>query len=131
VAGRGAGKTRAGACWVQHRVESGTMKLGCLISDHPRYAVHCAIDAGTSRTTAAVFFQVRGSPAGDRPQFTVFGDYLALDVFSLKNARAIQALADQLPCHGHLNRVRLDPAATARSSLGAAAYGEYERVFGS
>ena len=83
---------------------------------HPRYAVHCAIDAGTSRTTAAVFFQVRGSPAGDRPRFTVFGDYLALDVFSQKNARAIQALADQLPCHGHLNRVRLDPAATARSS---------------
>jgi hypothetical protein len=29
VAGRGAGKTRAGACWIQQRVESGTMKLGC------------------------------------------------------------------------------------------------------
>jgi len=98
---------------------------------HPRYAVHCAIDAGTSRTTAAVFFQVRGSPAGDRPLFTVFGDYLAVGHFSQKNARAIQALADQLPCHGHLNRVRLDPAATARSSIGPAAYGEYERVFGS
>ena len=27
--------------------------------------------------------------------------------------------------------MRLDPAATARSSLGPAAYGEYERVFGS
>ena len=32
VAGRGAGKTRAGACWVQHRVETGTMKFGCLIA---------------------------------------------------------------------------------------------------
>ncbi len=32
VAGRGAGKTRAGACWVQHRVETGVMKLGCLIA---------------------------------------------------------------------------------------------------
>jgi len=32
VAGRGAGKTRAGACWVQHRVESGAMKVGCLIA---------------------------------------------------------------------------------------------------
>ena len=32
VAGRGAGKTRAGAGWVQHRVESGVMKLGCLIA---------------------------------------------------------------------------------------------------
>ena len=27
--------------------------------------------------------------------------------------------------------MRLDPAASARSSLGPAAYGEYERVFGS
>jgi len=32
VAGRGAGKTRAGACWVQHRVEQGLMKVGCLIA---------------------------------------------------------------------------------------------------
>ena len=31
VAGRGAGKTRAGACWVQHR-QAGVMKLGCLIA---------------------------------------------------------------------------------------------------
>jgi hypothetical protein len=29
VAGRGAGKTRAGACWVQHRAQAGVMKLGC------------------------------------------------------------------------------------------------------
>jgi len=43
---------------------------------------------------------------------------------------APKALADQLPCRGRLDRVRLDPAATARSSIGAAAYGEYERVFG-
>ncbi len=32
VAGRGAGKTRAGACWVQHRAQAGVMKLGCLIA---------------------------------------------------------------------------------------------------
>ena len=32
VAGRGAGKTRAGAGWIQRRVEQGTMKLGCLIA---------------------------------------------------------------------------------------------------
>jgi hypothetical protein len=29
VAGRGAGKTRAGAAWIQARVEAGTMKVGC------------------------------------------------------------------------------------------------------
>ena len=32
VAGRGAGKTRAGASWIQHRVEDRTMRLGCLIA---------------------------------------------------------------------------------------------------
>ncbi len=32
IAGRGAGKTRGGACWIQSRVESGIMKLGGLIA---------------------------------------------------------------------------------------------------
>ncbi len=32
AANRGAGKTRAGACWMQHRAQSGVMKLGCLIA---------------------------------------------------------------------------------------------------
>ena len=32
VAGRGRGKTRAGAEWIQRRVADGTMKLGCLIA---------------------------------------------------------------------------------------------------
>jgi phage terminase large subunit-like protein len=98
---------------------------------HPGYPVRCAIDAGTSRHTAAVFFQVRDNPTSDRPRVTVFADYHALDVVSLNNARAIKELAHQLPCQGRIDSVRLDPAATARSSLGPAAYGEYERVFGS
>jgi hypothetical protein len=98
---------------------------------HPGYPVRCAIDAGTSRHTAAVFFQVRSDPASDRPRVTVFADYHALDVVSQKNALAIKALADRLPCYGHIDLVRLDPSATGRSSLGPAAYGEYERVFGS
>jgi hypothetical protein len=97
----------------------------------PRYFVRCAIDAGTSRHTAAVFFQVRTHPTHERPLVTVFGDYLGVDVVSHKNARAIKALADTLPCRGRIDMVRLDPAATARSSLGPAAYGEYEREFGS
>jgi terminase large subunit-like protein len=32
VAGRGAGKTRAGAAWIQSRVDAGAMRLGCLIA---------------------------------------------------------------------------------------------------
>jgi hypothetical protein len=98
---------------------------------HPGYPVRCAIDAGTSRHTAAVFFQVRSNPDSDRPRVTVFADYHALDVVSQKNALAIKELAHHLPCQGRLDLVRLDPAATARSSLGPAAYSEYERVFGS
>jgi hypothetical protein len=98
---------------------------------HPGYPVRCAIDAGTSRFTAAVFFQVRPNPAAGWPRVTVFGEYLALDRVSAANAQAIKALADELPCRGRIDLVRLDPAASARSSLGPAAYGEYERAFGS
>jgi Terminase large subunit, T4likevirus-type, N-terminal len=94
------------------------------------YHVRCAIDAGTSRHTAAVFFQVRHHNGLAPPQVTVFGEYHALDVVSRKNAFAIRELARTLPCLGKLDRVRLDPAATARSSLGPAAYSEYEQVFG-
>ena len=84
----------------------------------PMYHVRCAIDAGTSRHTAAVFFQVRHHNGLAPPRVTVFGDYHALDVVSRKNALAIKELADQLPCHGKIDLVRLDPAASARSSLG-------------
>jgi hypothetical protein len=97
---------------------------------HPGYYVRCAIDAGTSRHTAAVFFQVRPDPVSERKRVMVFGEYHARDVVSQKNARAIRELSYQLPCHGRLDMVRLDPAATARSSLGPAAYAEYEREFG-
>jgi hypothetical protein len=93
------------------------------------YHVRCAIDAGTSRHTAAVFFQVRHHNGLAPPQVTVFGDYHALDMVSRKNAFAIKELAGRLPCFGKIDLVRLDPAASARSSLGPAAYAEYEQGF--
>jgi hypothetical protein len=98
---------------------------------NPIYHVRCAIDAGTSRHTAAVFFQVQHNNGLAPPRVTVFGDYHALDVVSRKNALAIQEVARKLPCRGRIDMVRVDPAASARSSLGPAAYSEYERVFGS
>ena len=49
---------------------------------------------------------------------------------SRKNAFAIKELSNRLPCFGKIDCVRLDPAATARSSLGPAAYSEYQQVFG-
>jgi hypothetical protein len=93
-----------------------------------RYAVRCAIDAGTSRHTGAVLFQVRPQAIGF-PKITVFADYYAIDVVSADNAAAVRAV-----CNAHQSRgpdvVRLDPAASARTSIGPAAYHEYERVFG-
>ena len=77
-----------------------------------------------------MFFQVRSDPNNDRPCVTVFGDYHAVDVVSQRNALAIKAMANGLPCRGRIDLVRMDPAAAARSSLGPAAYGEYERMFG-
>jgi hypothetical protein len=70
---------------------------------HPGYFVRCAIDAGTSRHTAAVFFQVRQDPTSDIPRVTVFADYHARDVVSQKNARAIEELARQFPCRGRID----------------------------
>jgi len=96
---------------------------------HPGWPVRLAIDAGTSRHTGAVFFQVRND--GLKTRVNVFGEYHAADVVSIRNAEAIKAHAGALPCGGKIDLVRLDPAASARSSLGPAAYGEYERVFGS
>jgi Terminase large subunit, T4likevirus-type, N-terminal len=97
---------------------------------HPLWYVRCAIDAGTSRHTAAVFFQVRTSPGEVRPRVNVFGEYHGYDLMSYGNAVAIKELADELPCRGRLDIVRLDPAAVAKTSLGPVAYGEYERAFG-
>lgn len=95
----------------------------------PGLPVHLAIDAGTSRTTAAVWFQCR--PSGPHThRVTVFGEYLQMDTYSQANAQAIKAKGDSLPCYGRHDTVVIDPASEARSSLGPAAYGEYQRVFG-
>ena len=96
----------------------------------PRFPVHLAIDCGVSRHVGAVFFQVREiAPAKHR--VTVFGDYHAEGRYSGSNATAIKGRADDLPCRGRIDAVRLDPAATARTGIGPSAYGEFERIFGS
>ena len=97
---------------------------------HPHFPVHLAIDAGTSRTTGGVWFQVRGQDPL-RKKVTVFGDYCVAGLFSEANAQAIKCRGEDLPCGGRIDTVRLDPAATARTGIGVAAYGEFERVFGS
>ena len=96
-----------------------------------RWPVHVAIDAGTSRHTAAVFFQVRPLNEFGWRKVNVFGEYHAVDLVSRLNAVAIKKTGEDLPCRGRIDLVRMDPAATARSSLGPAAYNEYEKIFGS
>ncbi len=94
-----------------------------------RFRVHLAIDCGVSRHVGAVFFQVR-EVADGRHRVTVFGDYYAEGRLSEANARAIRARSDELPSLGRLDVVRLDPASSARTGVGPAAFGEFERVFG-
>jgi hypothetical protein len=95
----------------------------------PGLPVHVPIDCGTSRWTGAVFFQVRRF-GGHAVKVNVFGDYCVEGLFSSANAEAIKAMAGRL-CGGRVDRVRLDPASSARTGVGPSAYGEYERVFGS
>jgi hypothetical protein len=52
-------------------------------------------------------------------------------VVSVENAEALKELAASLPCQGIVDKVLLDPASSARTSIGMAARGEYESVFGS
>jgi hypothetical protein len=91
----------------------------------PAIPVHIGCDAGTSRTTGAVLFQVSG--LGYRKRITVFADYMAVDVVSEVNSRAIR---DLLPAGSFLHQVWIDPASAARTSIGPASLGEYQRTFG-
>lgn len=96
----------------------------------PGLPVYLAIDAGTSRTTAAVWFQTR-QIAHDRHRVNIFGEYLHVDRYSEENAREIKRQGQQLPHGGRLDHAYIDPASSQRTSIGPAAYGEYERIFGS
>ena len=95
---------------------------------HPGFAVRLAIDAGTSRHTGAVVFQVRPHNSG-WSKVTVFADYHGLDVVSAENALAIRDTCMSITQRGP-DLVRLDPASSARTSIGPAAFNEYARVFG-
>jgi hypothetical protein len=95
----------------------------------PRLAVHLAIDCGVSRHVGAVWFQVRPLDA-IRNRVSVFGDLHREGLYSEAAAKAVWARSGELPSMGRLETVRLDPASTARTGIGPAAYGEFERVFG-
>jgi hypothetical protein len=95
----------------------------------PFQPVIIGIDAGTSRHTAAVFLQ---SSRIDkyRVGFTIFGDYLAVDTYSGANAEAILSTLGKLAPLCPVREVWIDPASSARTSIGPASKGEYETIFG-
>ena len=95
---------------------------------HPALPMRLAIDAGTSRHTGAVLFQVRPHQSG-WPRVTVFGDYHGVGAVSAQNALAIRDKCMSLTQRGP-DMVRLDPASSAKTSIGPAAFNEYARVFG-
>ncbi len=96
----------------------------------PMFPVHLAIDCGVSRHTGAVWFQVR--PLSQyQSKVTVFADFHCEGPYSEAAAKMIRSTSDSLPSRGRIDTVRLDPASTARTGIGPAAFGEFERVFGS
>ena len=95
---------------------------------HPAFGIRAAIDAGASRHTGAVLFQIRPHHSG-WSKVTVFADYHGLDIVSADNAVAIRDRCMSVSSRGP-DVVRLDPAASAKSSIGPVAFNEYARVFG-
>lgn len=103
------------------------------ITDRAEYSygspVYLAIDAGTSQTTAAVWYQCR--PSGPHThRVTVFGDFITKGGFSEANAKAIKRHGEGLPCAGLIDAAYIDPAADHNTSLGPNAFNEYARIFG-
>jgi phage terminase large subunit-like protein len=94
----------------------------------PGIPVRIAIDAGTSRHTGAVMFQLRPHYSG-WSRVTVFGDYHGQDIVSADNAMAIASKCMNI-AQRNPDMVRLDPASSAKTSIGPAAFNEYARVFG-
>ena len=95
----------------------------------PGIPVIIGVDCGTSRTTGAVFLQTQRLE-GIRVKFTCFADYLAVDRYSRDNAEAILELFKTMCPNGQLGAVWVDPAASARTSIGNTALAEYRGVFG-
>jgi hypothetical protein len=87
------------------------------------------VDAGTSRHTAAVIYQTRRIDKY-RLAFNIIADYLAVDRYSGENALAILDLFREVCPGAAIHSVWIDPASSARTSIGPTAIGEYENVFG-
>jgi hypothetical protein len=96
----------------------------------PFKPVEIAIDAGTSRTTAAVIYQTERVDKY-RLRFNIIGDYLSVDGgYSAHHAAAIGHTFATLCPAAMLHNVWIDPASSAQTSIGPSALAEYQRIFG-
>src|SRR5271157_1461859 len=96
----------------------------------PLLPVFLAVDCGVSRWTGALLYQFVPIDR-ERVRMHVVADYLAVDLLSEENAQALMSLVrERTNGQGDLEAVLIDPAAGARTGVGPAAEGEYQRVFG-
>jgi hypothetical protein len=96
----------------------------------PLFPVYLAVDCGVSRWTAGLLYQFIPVDR-DTVRMHVVANYLAVDRLSEENAQSLMALVqEQTAGRGILDTVLIDPAAGARTGVGPAAEGEYQRVFG-
>ena len=82
VAGRGAGKTRAGAQWMQRRVQDGTMNRGCLIAPTTNDIRDVMVEGSSGLLSVAPPWCLPRFEPSKRPRITVFAEYHAFDVTS-------------------------------------------------
>jgi hypothetical protein len=98
---------------------------------NPLFPVYLSVDCGVSRWTGGLLYQFVPIDR-DTVRMHVVADYLAVDRLSEENAQALLALVqERTGGRGILDAVLIDPAAGARTGVGPAAEGEYQRVFGS
>jgi hypothetical protein len=95
----------------------------------PEQPIIIGVDAGTSRTTGGVFLQSRRVDKY-RVAFTCFGEYLAVDTYSGQNAAAIVSTLGHVAPRCRVDQMWIDASSTARTSIGPAAFGEYQAAFG-
>ena len=95
----------------------------------PARKVVVAIDAGVSRTSACVYFQMTPIDR-HRILFSVLGDLLLVDRYSGDASAAMMTRLAELAPQAQIQAVFIDPASSARTSIGPAAWTEYERTWG-
>jgi hypothetical protein len=101
VAGRGPGKTRADACWIQHRAEGGVMKLGCLIAPTTADIRDVMVEGQSGLLAVAPHWcRPRGAARSGRGGSIVLGP--AAERKDGNAARVVQTLQclSLLPCSG-------------------------------